>query len=396
MAKQTHQFTTPVGRLVGGSVYTAKTENYDGGPLVVKSGPNAGQPRVEFSFGVAFPKTPGATHWAQEAWLAPVWNLAHAAFPNGEAQRPDFAWKITDGDSTVPKKGRAGAPGKRPCDLEGHPGHWIIWFSSGTAPRLYNANGTQQLVEPDAIKNGYYVQVCGNCADNSPSASPGLYFNHSMVALAGFGPVISSGPDVSTAGFGAAPLPAGASSTPPAGFNPAPPTPGAAPAVPGVTPGPNSSYASPNAPVGVPLPSVHGVRAMSSKATSAGLTYESFQVGAPGSAWTDALLVQEGYMLPPPAAAAPVPMAPPVPLAPGGSAPPPPGVAPIAVVPNPAFLQVGVPAATLPPPPIAPVGPPISPISPQVTAKAAGMSFAQLMAMPGWNEQLLRQEGYIL
>lgn len=390
MAKQTHQFTTPVGRLVGGSVYNPKTEDYDGKPLTVKSGQNAGQPRIEFSFGVAFPKTPGATHWAQEAWLTPMWNLAHAAFPNGEAQRPDFAWKITDGDSTAPKKGRNGAPGKRPVDLEGNPGHWVIWFSSGTAPRLYNANGTQQLVEPEAIKNGYYVQVCGNCADNSPSASPGLYFNHSMVALAGFGPVISSGPDVTTAGFGAAPLPAGASATPPAGFNPVPPTPG------GVTPGPNSSYASPNAPAGVPLPSVHGARVMSSKATSAGLTYESFQVGAPNSQWTDALLVQEGYMLAPPAPAASVPMAPPVPLAPAGSVPPPPGVAPIAVVPNPAFLQVGAPAATLPPPPTAPAGPMISPTSPQVTAKAAGMSFAQLMAMPGWNEQLLRQEGYIL
>ena len=60
MAKQTHQFTTPVGRLVGGSVYTAKTENYDGGPLVVKSGPNAGQPRLASSFGVAFPTHPSA------------------------------------------------------------------------------------------------------------------------------------------------------------------------------------------------------------------------------------------------------------------------------------------------------------------------------------------------
>lgn len=385
MADHTHQFTTPVGRLVGGSVYNPKTEDYDGKPLVTKSGPNMGKPRIDFSFGVAFPKTPGATHWAQEQWLTPVWNLAHTAFPNGEAQRPDFAWKITDGDSTVPKKGRNGQPGKRPCDMEGYPGHWVIWFSSGTAPELYNANGTQQLVEPGAIKTGFYIQVCGNCADNKPSASPGLYFNHSMVALSGHGAVISSGPDVSTAGFGNAPLPPGASATPLASFNPVPPAMG-------VPPGPNSLPAYPSVPGGVPLPNAVGARVMSSKATSAGLTYESFQVGAPGSQWTDALLVQEGYMMAPPA---PAPMAPPPPLTPGGSVPPPPGGVPTAVVPNPAFLQVGV-APTLPPPPIAPPGPPTSPISPPVTAKAAGMTFAQLLAMPGWNEQLLRQEGYIL
>lgn len=116
---------------------------------------------------------------------------------------------------------------------------------------------------------------------------------------------------------------------------------------------------------------------MSSKATSAGLTYESFQVGTPGSQWTDALLVQEGYMLPPAV------VAPPVPLAPGGSAPPPPVGAPIAVVPNPAFTQIMPPAVA--------AGPTLTP-----KAAATGMTYAQLLAMPGWSDVLLRQEGYIL
>ena len=125
---------------------------------------------------------------------------------------------------------------------------------------------------------------------------------------------------------------------------------------------------------------------MSPKAGSQGLTYESFQIGAPGSQWTDALLVQEGWMLPPAV------QAPPVPLTPGGSAPPPPGGAPIAVVPNPAFTQIVPPPA----PGVAAMSPP--PAGPTLTPKAVatGMTYAQLLAMPGWSDALLRQEGYIL
>lgn len=381
-----HQLTTPVGRYVAGSIYQGNDKDYDGNPLVYKTGAKAGQPRLDFSFGVAFPKTPGNTHWANEPWMLPIWNLAHASFPGGEAQRRDFSFKIIDGDSTEPNKKM-----KRPCDNEGYPGHWVVFFSGSQPPRVCNANGSQLITEPGACKKGYFVQVLGSVTKNT-GATPGLYWNHSAVALAAYGPEISSGPDINAAGFGqGVALPPGASATPPAGSMPGspPPPPGAAtppPLVPGAIPGPNSSYASPNAPVGVPPPSVHGARAMSSKAISAGLTYESFQVGAPGSQWTDALLVQEGYMMPPAV------QAPPVPLVPGGSAPPPPVGAPIAVVPNPAFTQIMPPpgaGAAMPPPPA--VGPTLTP-----KAVATGMSYAQLLAMPGWSDVLLRQEGYIL
>ena len=36
--------TTPVGRMVMGSLYTPETTDMLGKPLVVRSGPNAGQP----------------------------------------------------------------------------------------------------------------------------------------------------------------------------------------------------------------------------------------------------------------------------------------------------------------------------------------------------------------
>lgn len=368
-----HQLTTPVGRLVAGSLYVGNTTDYDGNPLKYKTGAKAGQDRIEFSFGVAFPKSAPGQHWASEAWLAPVWALAHASFPGGEAQRRDFSFKIIDGDSAEPNKKM-----RRPCDSEGYPGHWVVFFSGSQAPRVCNADGSQLITEPGAVKKGFFVQVLGSVTKNT-GATPGLYWNHSAVAMSAYGPEISSGPDISQAKFGqGVALPPGATTTPPAGALPGspPPPPPAAhaaiaappPLVPGAAPGPNSSYASPNAPAGVPLPSVHGAKVMSSKAISQGLTYESFQVGAPGSQWTDALLVQEGYMA--------------APLAPGGSAPPPPPGAPIAVVPNPAFTQMV-------PPPAA--GPTLTP-----KAVATGMTYAQLLAMPGWSDVLLRQEGYIL
>ena len=277
-------WTTPVGRLVGGSIYEPQTKDYLGRPLVAK---DKVTPRVDYSFGVAIPKTGGATHWSQEAWGAPIWALANEAFKNGETQRPDFSSKIIDGDSTIPNK-----KGNKPCDNEGYKGHWVVWFSGGYAPRVYNADGSQLIVEPNAIKRGYYVQVFGNTSDNKPSESAGLYMNHTYVALSAYGEEISSAPDVSAAKFGGQPLPAGASATPAPQFAPAPtasvPTPPAPPAPP-VAVAPNPAILNP-VPT-PPAPPVVPVRQMTALAN--GATYE--QMVALG--WNDAQLIQNGYML---------------------------------------------------------------------------------------------------
>ncbi|MGJ0509080.1 MAG: hypothetical protein ACR652_18555 [Methylocystis sp.] len=309
-------FTTPVGRMVYGSLYEPQTTDYDGKPLVVKSGPNAGQARVDYSFGVAIPKTPGVQHWANEAWGAPIWALGHEAFAAGEAQRHDFAWKIVDGDSQIPGKGRNGQPGRKPCDIEGYPGHWVVRFSGGYAPKVFNADGSQQILEKDAVKPGYYVQVFASVTDNKPSASPGLYFNHTYVAFSGYGPEIVSGPPVEAAGFGkGVALPPGASTTPIASFTPPavpgapvpgmPPIPGApapAPAPPAATPVPGMPPI-PGAPAPAPAPAAIPVvpnpailtpptKVMTAKAN--GATYEAMVAAG----WTDALLIQEGYLVP--------------------------------------------------------------------------------------------------
>ena len=316
MANQVN-ILTPVGRLVQGSLYKAQTTDAEGKPLVNKSGPAIGQPRVDYFFALAIPK--GAEQaWHQTPWGQQIVAVGYAAFPQA-AQSPTFAWKVVDGDSTVPNK-----RGRKPCDREGYAGHWVLNFSSGFAPRIYNADGTQQILEPDAVKLGSYVQVSGTCAGNGSQSQPGVFLNHNMVAFAGYGKEIVIGPDAAAVGFGVGvALPAGASSTPLAGtFNPAPagvpvpaapalapaPTPMAPAPLPGPTiaplpgptiapnPGPTIApnpgflaVGAPPAPPAAPaLPTAPAERAMSAKANGASYS----QLIALG--WTDVTLAQHG------------------------------------------------------------------------------------------------------
>ena len=277
------ELLTPVGRLVQGSLYEGQTTDAENRPLVYKTGPNAGQPRVEFYFAVAVPKG-SETHWSQTPWGQKIWGVGHKGFPNGQASSPTFAWKIKDGDSSIPNRA-----GRKPCDIEGFPAHWVLSFSSGFAPGIYNSDGTQQMLEPNAVNLGDYVQVYGSVADNESQQQPGIYLNHSMVALAGYGKRIFSGADPKAVGFGGAPLPAGASATPLAqGFNPAAPMQNHAVAAPAphtaiLNPPPLPAAAPPippPAPVRIMLPAANGA------------TYEQMiQAG-----WTDVLLIQHGMM----------------------------------------------------------------------------------------------------
>lgn len=303
--------TTPVGRIVQGSLYRANDKDAEGKPLVVKTGVNTGQPRVQFYFAIAIPKLPGHTHWSQTEWGAEIWRVGHTAFP-GIASRSDFAWKVEDGDSTVPNK-----KNKPPCDNEGWPGHWIVKFSSGHAPKVYQADpsspqGWAQVMQEDFVKAGYFVQVQGNVDGNGAAQQPGVYLNHQTVAFRAYGQEIVFGPSVAEAGFGVAPLPPGASAVPLASANPMPaavptapsapvaaPVPSAPASVP-VTPNPQFLQvpsapvpvaAPPSVPVAPTPPSVMSPsRTMTAKA--GGATYEAFAAGG----WDDARMIAEGYM----------------------------------------------------------------------------------------------------
>ena len=263
MTKEIINFTTPVGRIISGSVHTANTTDQNGNPLVTKSGPNAGQPRQEYSIGLAVPKTAGVTDWKQEAWTAPLLQAAQRDFPQlfsapGQLVNPQhpFAWKVTDGDSTV-----TNLNGNRPCDMTGAAGNWVLWLKDGFAPKLWKWSDEQNtavaLAPGEEIKRGYFVEVFGSVGgNNAQPGQQGLYLNLSMVCLRFYGDEITSGPSLSQAGFGGtASMPVGASTMPagastmaavpapavpapavPAPAVPAPAVPAPAPAVPAPAP----------------------------------------------------------------------------------------------------------------------------------------------------------------
>jgi hypothetical protein len=291
MANNRVNFTTPVGRLVAGSLYKGKNTDAEGRPLVVKSGPNAGQPRLDYYFAIAIPKG-NESHWRETQWGGIIWAAGHAGMATA-GQNPKFAWKVMDGSSEIPN-----AKNIRPCDREGWAGNWIVHFSSSYASKVYSADGSKLIPEPDFVKLGYFVQVNADVTFNGSMQQPGVFLSHHMVAFSAYGEEIYIGPDPAAAGFGAAPLPAGATTTPPAQFAPAEPPqlppPAAAPAP--VTPNPaflNVPAATP-APVApppaAPVPPAAPARVMTAKA--GGATYESFVA----SGWSDAQLIEHGYM----------------------------------------------------------------------------------------------------
>jgi len=289
------------GRIVWGNFYEPKfPKNEDGTPKLFKTGSNAGKPRPEYAFGYAIPKTPGQ-HWTASPWGAQLHAAALKAWPNGQTQQTGFAFKVADGDSTVPNKNM-----RRNADKEGYPGHWVLTFSNSQASTYVRLEGgrTVELMEKDAIRPGYWVQVSAEVASNQSSKTAGMYLNHRIICLLGIDKVIESASvDPDSVGFGqGVALPAGVSMTnfqlpPAAAMSPTPAAPHAAPpAVPAapthVVPVP--SFLTPGVPTG-PVPPAPPVpqaplRVMTAKAQ--GATYEALI----GAGWTDALLRQEGLI----------------------------------------------------------------------------------------------------
>ena len=110
-----------------------------------------------------------------------------------------------------------------------------------------------------------------------------------MVALSAYGPEIVVGADASSVGFGQAPLPAGATTTPPAAFTP-PAQFAPVAAAPAPMPTPNPAFLQPPVPGAPPVAPVAPARVMLPPAQ--GATYEAMIAAG----WTDALLVAHGMM----------------------------------------------------------------------------------------------------
>ena len=218
MTQQNTQLLTPVGRLVQGDCWKPQEKDAEGNPLLIKTGPNAGQPRVTYYMALAIPKgDPG---------YAELWGKIHAEAvrsfptlfdPSGNCSVATFAFKVTDGDSTV-----ANRKGRKPCDNEGFSGNWILHFSGGFAPAVFERGGQTPIVNSDAVKRGYFIRIFGNVAGNGSSQMPGVYLNFNSVEFIGYGEEIQVGPDgTAFAENPAGALPPGASATPLAPTTPA-------------------------------------------------------------------------------------------------------------------------------------------------------------------------------
>lgn len=208
------EFLTPVGRLVQGDPFEARTKNMQGQPLMTVSG----QPTQRYFIAVAFPKM---VNGQPNAEFAALWQkleaTGRAGFPGINIAPPwdpacRFSWKVMDGDGVDDN-------GKPNANKEGFAGHWVVKFSSSFAPRCFHAGHYQpheQIQDPKLIKRGYFVRVAGTVEGNGNAQKPGIYVNLSMVELAGQGPEIVSGPDAASI-FGGNPiaqLPAGATPLP--------------------------------------------------------------------------------------------------------------------------------------------------------------------------------------
>lgn len=221
MSGEAVYITTPVGRFVMGDAFQGSDKDHQGRPRLDQQG----QPKTQWFMGLAILKNdPGWNDlWSQ------ITAVGQRDFPNGEWQRPDFAWKVVDGDAKYPDRPECA-------------GCYVVRFSSGFAPTVYNAQN-QQIVDPAQCKRGDYVRCYVSIRGNGDRQKPGVYINHQMVQVCGFGEAINSGPSPEQA-FGApAQLPPGASQTPvaPAGGMPAP---GGAPVPPTPAPAPAPTAAS--------------------------------------------------------------------------------------------------------------------------------------------------------
>lgn len=277
----------PTGRLVQGDIYEPQTKDNAGNLLTHKRGPQAGQPRQQWFFGVAIPKA-GEQHWSQTAWGQVIWGVGHQFKPNAGNMR-DFAWKITNGDDPQMHVDREGKPRER----ANFRGHWIVRMTSGFAPQvasLIGRSAPEYDSTPGLVYPGCYIQVQVAVDANEDHQKPGVYLNHRVVCLIGFGERIASAQqDVAAIGFGG-PAPAGAMQAPPgvAAMPVAPAVQVQPPAPAAQVPAPNPAFLQP--PAAAVAPPAAPARVMTAKA--GGASYEQFIA----QGWNDDQLRAHGYM----------------------------------------------------------------------------------------------------
>jgi hypothetical protein len=235
-------FIETVGRLVQGDVFVPQTKDMSGNELST--------PR--YFFAVAYDKNSAEVNQK----YTEIKEFAKTSYPGGETNRPDFAWKIVDGDTQSDKEGFAGC--------------WVFKFSQGFQSKVIS-NGVE-IIDPKKVKRGDYIRVVFNVAPNNSKQSPGIYLNHKCIEFVGAGEEIVAGTDSrelfssvpAQLPTGATPLATGGATTTTASSPPPPP-------VPEVLSPPKQMTAG-----------------------AAGVPYEAFI----NKGWTDQQLIDAGKMLP--------------------------------------------------------------------------------------------------
>lgn len=363
---------SPVGRIVQGNPLFKSAVMEDDGKTQ-KTGKD-GQPSFNYWFNVAFDKRDPAV-WPM---ICAIKQDAAAAFPqlfpqgwnpnaaNEGCVRPDFAFKIKDGDGTD-------LNGKPHSAKEGWGGCYILQISTYAAqPRCYDglANNAP-ITELEQIHTGKFVRVSldikGNGWTGQGNSKPGIFVNPDGVQLVGHGAKISSGPDAETmfaapvAGY----IPPGMSTTAPVAAiaMPGQPTPQQAPAIQMPTPTPQQPPVVATPQMTPPL-AVQAPTAPTYTMTPAAQGYTREQWHAAGQ--TDDQLIAAGYMT--------------------VSAPAPQVQAPITPAPQPVpQMVVAQPNAQFTQSAIAPVY--------TMTPAAQGFTREQWLAQPGMTDQQLIAAG---
>ena len=163
------------GRIVMGHPVKRQTMTDDKGNKLFN---DDGTTKTQHFFVLAVPK--GAEQdWKQTEWGQKVLQVASNGYRNGEVNRPDFSWKVEDGDSQIPNK-----KGRKNCDTEGHPGHWIIKCTTQLHCPCFPYNKYSPfdaITDENAVKCGDYYMISIECADNTnkgaPAKTPGVYMN---------------------------------------------------------------------------------------------------------------------------------------------------------------------------------------------------------------------------
>ena len=275
-----HEITTPEGRLVSGDPFHPRTRDGNGNVLTYKNEAKAGQPRIEFSVGIAIPKSSAATFHQQ------LVNLATESLPTlfaGGAEPPRFSWKRVDGDSQQPNDN-----GTIPAQKDGYPGHYVYFFTSDTAPKCYKYGEYSTELLGTGIKRGDYVMIAGTMKAHNDNNKPGVYLNLEKIAITREGEAIAGAGRTAAQAFGSvtggAPMQQPTIAAPPTQAPAA--TPAAAPVVTQPHTGilnPQTVPASPGLPAAAPPPQV--------PAPAAGPVKRMYQ----GTAWEESALLQAGW-----------------------------------------------------------------------------------------------------